>query len=251
MGMTRILGTMLASRMAGRGMRGGGFGGGLGGLAAAGLLGGRRGGLGRKTGLAALGYMAYRAYQDHQARSGGGSGRPAAGSGGGFAERSGSDGGLGGALGGIVRSVSDALSGSQEAQATRAPSEPTFTPETERAAEAFSEDRALLLVRAMVAAANADGRVSAEERARILSQADAAGADAADRRALERELDNPRPLDQLLRQGRDQETAEEFYLASRVALGDPTEANRAYLARLRERLGLAEEETAEIDTLAS
>ena len=172
-----------------------------------------------------------------------------------------SGGGLGGALGGIVKSVSDMLTGPQGAQADRAPagapagtgasSGPAFTPEDERAAETFSEDTALLLVRAMVAAANADGTISAEERARIMRQADEAGADTEDRRALERELANPRPLDELLVQVRDKETSEEFYLASRMAVDDTTEANRAYLVRLRERLGLAEQEAAEIDTLAN
>jgi len=81
------------------------LGGGLGGLAAGGLLGGRRGGLGRTAGLGALGHMAYRAYADS--------------------------------------------------------SEDSFY----RAAETFSEDTALLLVRAMVAAANADGTISSAERA--------------------------------------------------------------------------------------
>lgn len=266
MSMKRILGMMLASRMAGRGRRGGIGGGGLGGLAAAGLLGGRRGGLGRKAGLASLGYMAYRAYQDHQARAGSGASQSAAGSGGVSPGAHGdnvgnaaSGSGLGGALGGIVKSVSDALTGSRAAQADRAPAgapagtdtSAAFTPEDERAAETFSEDTALLLVRAMVAAADADGTISADERARIMAHADEAGADAEDRRALERELANPRPLDELLGQVRDRETAEEFYLASRMAVDGTTEANRAYLGRLRERLGLGEQEAAEIDNLAT
>jgi uncharacterized membrane protein YebE (DUF533 family) len=287
MSMKRILGTMLASRMAGRGMRGGigrgGIGsGGLGGLAAAGLLGGRRGGLGRKAGLAALGYMAYRAYQDHTARSGGSTSGSTSGSSSGFATGSGtqpsaasggsaghaaSGGGLSGALGDIVRSVSDALTGQQGSRDDRTPAPAStgagasadpgasadagFSPEDEQAAESFSEDTALLLVRAMVTAANADGTISADERARILAQADEAGADAEDRQALERELANPRSLDELLTQVRDRETAEEFYLASRMAVDETTEANRAYLVLLRERLGLGEQDAAEIDSLVT
>jgi uncharacterized membrane protein YebE (DUF533 family) len=154
-----------------------------------------------------------------------------------------------------VQSVSDALAGSQGRQTDRQPAgpgpEPAFTAEDERAAETFSEDTALLLVRAMVTAANADGSISAEERSRIMAQADEAGADAGDRRVLEEELANPRPLDELLGQVRDQETAEEFYLASRMAIDGTTEAHRAYLIRLRERLGLGEQEAGEIDTLAN
>jgi uncharacterized membrane protein YebE (DUF533 family) len=270
MSMKRILGMMLASRMAGRGTRsgiGGGIGGGgLGGMAAAGLLGGRRSGLGRKAGLAALGYMAYRAYQDHSARTGGSASSPAAGSGGSSTDArdravgsAASSGGVAGALGGIVKSVSDALTGQQgereDRTRTGAPAETSpdsvITPDDQRAAETFSEDTALLLIRAMITAANADGTISAEERARILAHADQAGAEAEDRRALEQELANPRPLDELLGKVREEETAEEFYLASRMAVADTTDANRAYLNRLRERLGLAEQQAAEIDSFAS
>lgn len=261
MSMKRILGMMLASRMAGRGMRGGTKSGGLGGLASIGLLGGR------KAGLVALGYMAYRAYQDRQARTGdvqpqsaAGSGRASSGASGGLGSAA-SGAGLAGMLGGIVKSLSDTLGGGQGAQAGREPvgaregtgasSKVAFTPEDERAAETFSEETALLLVRAMVAAANADGAITAEERERIMSQANEAGADAEDRRALEAELAHPRPLDELLGQVRDQETAEEFYLASRMAIDGATEANRAYLAGLRERLGLAEQDAADINAMAS
>ena len=265
MSMKRVLGMMLASRMAGRGMQGGLGGGGLAGLAAAGLLGGRRGGLGRKASLAALGYMAYRAYSDHQARHGGdapqrtaesdtGGSGPASGS----RENTASQAGLGSALGGIVKSVSDVFTNRQRpadggaaGRAAGASPEPAFTAEDRREAEAFSEEKARLLLRAMIAAANADGTVSAEERARILAQADEAGADAEDQRNLERELANPWSLDGLIAQVRDQKTAEEFYLASRIALRDSTEASRAYLARLRTRLGLDDQEAAEIDTLAT
>ncbi len=102
----------------------------------------------------------------------------------------------------------------------------------------------------MVAAANADGAISDDERARILREANAAGADATDRQALERELAEPRHLDALLAQVRDQDTAQAFYLASPMAVDGAIPANRIYLDRLRERLGLREGDAAEIDALA-
>lgn len=261
MSMKRVLGMMLASRMAGRGMRGrGGFpGGGLGGMAAAGLIGGRRGGLGRKAGLAALGYMAYRAYQDHQAKSADRddrTGTSASDAGSAHPGGSASGAGLGGLLGGVMKSVSDALGGvgtqdqtdGRDASGSAQPSTAqAFTAEDERAAEALGEDKALLLLRAMITAAHADGEISAEERSRIMSQAE----DADDRRTLERELAAPRPLEELLGQVRDQETAEEFYLSSRMAVDADTSANRTYLDRLRARLGLAEQDAAEIDAMAA
>ena len=231
MSLKRVLGMMLASRMAGRGRRRGS----LGSAAMLGALGGRRRGMGGKLGMAALGYMAYQAYQDHQTRTGGGAARP---------------GGQGG-IGGMIRDVADrigAVSGGGRAGAQPAASE--FT-EDERAAEQFSEGKALLLIRAMITAAYSDGALSEAERARIMGEIDEAGADPEDRRTMEREIANPRPLEELLQDVRDHETAEEFYLASRAAIDGETDENRAYLATLRQRLGLSEEEAAEVEQLAS
>ncbi len=77
----------------------------------------------------------------------------------------------------------------------------------------------------------------------------AAYSDAEDRRTMEREIANPKPLDELLAQVHDEETAQEFYLASRAAIDRETEQNRTYLRTLRERLNLSEE--AEVEELAS
>ena len=74
MSLKRVLGAMLASRVAGRGRTGGS----LGTAAMLAALAGRRG-MGGKLGLAALGYMAYRAYRDQQAGAGRPSGRASAG----------------------------------------------------------------------------------------------------------------------------------------------------------------------------
>lgn len=247
MSMKRILGMMLASRMAGRG---GGFGklagGGLGGLAAASLL-GRGKGMGGKAGLAALGYLAYRAYQDHQSKA---VSNPQAG------DRSAADRasaspqtpGFGAAFDGIIKSVSEALSGNKEPGAGTATDRQPVR-EGQQAAEALTEATALLLLRGMVTAANSDGSISPEERSRIVAHA--AANDPDDRNALERELANPRPLEELLSQVTDRETAEEFYLASRLAVEGGTATHRAYLAYLRERLGLGEKEVADIETLVS
>lgn len=251
MSMKRILGMMLASRMAGRGGRGG-----LGGLAAGGLLGGRRGGFGRKAGLATLGYMAYRAYQDYSSKNSGAS-RHSAASGASMGQ-SASGGGLGNVLKDIASSVTDALSGQGQDKGARAagarepaPEAPAFTADDQRAAETFSEDTALLLIRAMVTAANADGTITEEERRRILAQAEEAGADPSERGVLDRELANPRPLDELLESVRDEETAEEFYVSSRLAVDDTSEAHRAYLVLLRERLGLSKQQVEELEPVAT
>lgn len=246
MSMKSILGMMLASRMASRGGVAGKLaGGGLGGLAAGSLLGR---GLGSKAGLAALGYLAYKAYQDHQSRAAG----PGQTGGKDTAQpdaRQAGASGLGGTIDGIIRSVSDAIGGRHEngdmsAGGSAIPSSVAG----QEAAEDLSEAKALLLLRAMITAANADGSISPDERSRIVQHA--AAGDADDRATLERELANPRPLDELVGQVKDRETAEEFYLASSMSVEGGTNTHRTYLAYLRERLGLGEEDAAEIDRLA-
>lgn len=69
---------------------------------------------------------------------------------------------------------------------------------------------------------------------------------AEDRRIVEREIANPKPFDQLVGQVRDQETADEFYLASRAAIDGETEQNRpssssASRSRMSEFLSLRPE----------
>jgi uncharacterized membrane protein YebE (DUF533 family) len=261
----RMLGMLLATRMAGRGK----FGSALG---TAALM---RGGLASKAGLAGLGYMAYRAYQDGKASRPDSAQQPAPAT----ADPATTDpaqhatgqrgqpmtGGIAGALGGIV----DSLTGGQMASRKGEPglgdrirsyfdpasAEPARPAEDGRAAEPapppeaaeIDDGRALLLIRAMIAAANADGRISPEERRRIVARLDEGGADAEDHRLIERELANPKPLDPLLAEVKDHDTAQQFYAASRAAMDGESATQTSYLDYLRNRLGLPPEETAEID----
>lgn len=251
MALKRVLGMMLASRLAGRGRR-------RGGLGAAGLLGGlgyrRRRGLGGKLGLASMGYMAYRAYQDHQRRTGGAATTGAtSGATGGAGASSGGSGGIGG----MIQDAADRLMGGGSSSGGPAQPEPRGAEpepdlgEDEAAAERVSDEEALLLIRAMIAAAHADGVLSEDERAGIMGQIDEAGADEADRRVMEREIADPKPVDELLAQVHDEETAQRFYLASCAAVDPETERNRAYLSDLRRRLNLSEEEAAEVEELTA
>ncbi len=245
----RILGTMLLSRMGSRGAMGGAMGGALGTAALMGL-GGRRGGLGRKAGLAALAYLAYRAYQDR--------GRAAPGAAAGAEAGAGQQRTLGGTIGGIIDSLTGPARGGEAGGGDARPSlgdrigdafggrEPAAAP----AEGEVSDGRALLLIRAMITAANSDGRISEDERRRILAKLDEDGADADDRRTVERELANPVPLEDLLREVRDEDTAQQFYLASRVAVEGETGVQKSYLEFLRQRLALPEEDVAEVDQIA-
>ncbi|UMA63575.1 tellurite resistance TerB family protein [Roseivivax marinus] len=241
--MKRILGTMLATRMAGRGRRRGA----LGTASALGLLGGRRrrsSGLGSKLGLAALGYMAFQAYQKSQSSQSG-------------SAQSATTTSSGSSLIDTIRDKANELlgdgSGPTQAsgQAAAASADDEDMREGEAAAERFSEDEALLMIRAMITAAYSDGALSQDERARIVQAIDDADATPEERATMEREIANPKPLDTLLGQVNDQETAEEFYLASRAAVDGESAQEQRYLSDLRQRLGLSEEEAAEADAIAS
>ncbi|TKA95688.1 tellurite resistance TerB family protein [Cereibacter changlensis] len=227
MSLKKVLGLMLASRMAGRGGR-------RGGLGTAAMLGG---GMGRKAGLASMAYLAYRAYQDHQSRSGG---NQATG------QTTGTPTSAQGGIGGMIGSVMESLTGQSQPQPAAAPTQTQTAPEGE---DRITDAKALLLLQAMVAAAWADNAISTEERSRIIGQLDAAGADESDRRLVEREIAQPQPLDRLLLQVRDRETAEQFYLASRAAIDPNTPENKAYLDTLRARLSLSDEEVREVEDL--
>jgi len=87
----------------------------------------------------------------------------------------------------------------------------------------------MLLIRAMIAAAHADGEITLDERQRITTKLDQAGAGADERAVLERELQNPRSVDQIIREVRAPDTAEQVYLISRLAMNPDTPAEKAYL----------------------
>lgn len=249
----RLLGMLLATRMAGRGK----FGSALG---TAALL---RGGLASKAGIVGLGYMAYQVYRDGQAKRAAdeaAAGRPHGPASGGPSQRDAAEsGGLAGTIGTIIDSLTGGQMAARKGQPGRGDevesyfdpgrSEPGGGPAAARPPEAapIDDGRALLLIRAMIAAANADGRISPEERRRIIAKLDEAGADAEDHRLIEQELLDPKPLESLLGQVEDHETAQQFYAASRAAMDGRTATQTSYLDYLRNRLNLPPEETREID----
>jgi len=252
-----ILGTMLATGMGGRSRRGPSF--------AAGNTSG--GGFRNAAGLASLGYLAYKAWQERQQNLGPSSGQTSAGtaSGGGIF----GSGGLG--------SIGESIFGGGGAPSTApnapapvpppAPSKPRATggpslgerlaaslkpheqPEAQAMAETMGDQKALLLIRAMIAAANADGQITAVERQRILSKLDEAGAEPDDRRIVEQELQQPRSLDALLRDVTDPETAEQVYLASEMAIDAGSPAEKSYLQYLAARLNLPDDRVQEMNRI--
>ncbi|SMH29902.1 tellurite resistance TerB family protein [Azospirillum agricola] len=275
--LSKVLGVILANGMAGRTGRGPAF------AAAMPLLLGKKGkkafkkghyghgvppaaggmGLFQKAGLASLAYLAYRAYQDGQKQRGAPGPYPSAsgpapgpfpgtpsgstvgGPLGGILDRFGLGGIMGGALGGasggsaaggLAGGLGDRLAGVLRGGAPE--------PEPD-----LGDAKALLLIRAMIAAANADGRISPDEQRRILDSLDAAQAEPEDRRIVEAELRAPRPMDDIVREARDPETAEQIYLASELAVRGGSEVDRQYLAYLASRLGLSDARRRELDSM--
>ncbi|MFC4729636.1 DUF533 domain-containing protein [Coralloluteibacterium thermophilus] len=122
---------------------------------------------------------------------------------------------------------------------------PPPPPRPTGAAPTPAQQDALTLVRAMIAAAHADGLIDSEERAAILGRARDAGLDTDTLAVLERELDHPLPLERLLATARDG-LGPDLYAAALVAIRVDTAAERAWLDRLAEGVGLAPETRAAI-----
>ncbi len=95
-----------------------------------------------------------------------------------------------------------------------------------------------MLIRAMIAAANADHAVDDVERHAILEKVTASGLGAEERDFIEQELANPLDLRALVAQVKSPEMAEQVYAASVLALEVDSDAERNYLQRLASALNL-------------
>ena len=114
-----------------------------------------------------------------------------------------------------------------------------------------TDDDALLLVRAMVAAAAADGHIDDAERARITSGLSQAGIDAEATRWLERELASPATPEELAEPVTTPEKGAQVYAAARVAIEPDTMQEREFLRRLAQELDLTPEVVRNIDDAAA
>jgi len=151
-------------------------------------------------GLAAIAGLAYKAYQDYQ------SGNPPAQPGEGPAP-----------------------------ELLPPPEDTTFHPS--QAPQGESEF-ALVLVRAMIAAARADGHIDDEERRRIADRLKLSGITAEEEGFLITELERPVDLDQLVAAAQTDAQKVELYTASRLAIEPTSRAERGYLDMLAGRLKL-------------
>lgn len=106
------------------------------------------------------------------------------------------------------------------------------------AGPAAEEAEALLMIRAMIAAAKADGRVDPAERAAIAGQLDAAGLSAAERDFVLADFDRPLTPEALAREATDPMLRARLYAAAVAGAGEITAAERAWLDALARALKL-------------
>lgn len=110
-------------------------------------------------------------------------------------------------------------------------------------------DEALVLVRAMIAAANADHELDADERARIVQALVDADCSDEERGFVLAEMERPWPLAKLVEAATTPELAREVYLASFMTIEVDSEAERNYLERLAARLGLDAETVTQLESM--
>lgn len=207
--------------------------GGLAGSVLGNVLTGKRGGGGRLMkmgGLAAVGYVAYQAWQKHQASKGampGGAGATGA------------------------PSLESALSGMLGGGA--AAGNPPLTqnlPQTFDLETPANAAQALRVVQAMIAASKADGVVDATERDRVFAKVSEAGLSQQDQDEVLRLLTQPMDMEAVVRGVDSRELAMEIYAASLIAVSPASRAERAYLDLLAARLGLDGDLTMQIEKAA-
>lgn len=105
---------------------------------------------------------------------------------------------------------------------------------------------AVLLIRAMIAAANADGMIDEDERGRILDKLKAVELTPEENSFIVQELLAPCDLDTIVRAVETPVMAKQVYAVSLMAIEVDTDAERKYITSLADRLGL---DDAALDTI--
>lgn len=105
---------------------------------------------------------------------------------------------------------------------------------------------AVLMIRAMIAAAAADGMIDEEERGRILDKLKAVELTPEEHSFIVQELLSPCDLDKIVRAVETPAIARQVYAVSLMAIEVDTDAERKYITSLAARLGLDENALDEI-----
>jgi uncharacterized membrane protein YebE (DUF533 family) len=105
---------------------------------------------------------------------------------------------------------------------------------------------AVLLIRTMIAAANADGVIDQDERNRILGKLETVGLSDQEHSFVVRELLSPVSMENIVTAVKSQKMAKQIYTVSLLAIEVDTDAERAYINTLAQRLGLDESDVTDI-----
>jgi len=132
-------------------------------------------------------------------------------------------------LGGLAYKV---YNDSQSKQATSA-SQGTFNPN--------DDIHSQLIIKAMIAAAKADGHVDSQEMERIELTLKQAGADSQLQHLLHEELNKPLDPTEVARLAQSPQQASEIYLASLIVVDEQNFMEKAYLQELAKQLNLSSE----------
>ena len=115
---------------------------------------------------------------------------------------------------------------------------------------AVTNESAALYIRAMIAAATADGRIDDTEQAKIIGGLKQAGVDAEAEEFLANELNNPASVEDLANAVSSPEEAVQVYTAARIAIEPDNNGEQQFLARLASALGVDQKLAAHIDATA-
>jgi uncharacterized membrane protein YebE (DUF533 family) len=119
-------------------------------------------------------------------------------------------------------------------------------------ADDHTQDSALVILRAMVAAAAADGHVDADERARMMQSFKASGMQADATAFFENEMAHPASVADLAKAvGTSSELAAQVYTGARLATATPSPAETSFLQALAKALPLAPGLATHIDAAAA
>ena len=213
----------LLSSPGAKGLAGGAVAGGLAAL----LLGNKKarkmaGGVLGYGGAAVVGGLAYKAYSDWQARKAGGTG---------------------------ATPPSPPAGGAGAVPSVPAQTDAGFLPPPDDTAA--MQDLNLALMRAMIAAAKADGHVDATEQSRIFEKLDEFALDTEAKAFVIDELRKPLDIDSVVSAATSPEIAADIYAASCLAIDPDDPAEQAYLTMLASRLQLDPELKALIEEQAA
>jgi uncharacterized membrane protein YebE (DUF533 family) len=117
-------------------------------------------------------------------------------------------------------------------------------------ARAVTHDSALLYIRAMIAAAAADGRIDAREQEKIIGGLKQAGIDRDAEEFLAQEMNNPATTADLAAAVQGEAEAVQVFTAARIAIDLDNDAEHDFLVALASDLGLDNELVAHIDATA-